>query len=156
MFRGSVKGTGYSLHSPVSSSIPLPCVTVCHHVSTGVYYHSFIHTSKFEEYYLKCRLILFIKHMNACGVLVWLVGRSSTVLSNIFLYYVQSLTNEPRTWTERDLEFCKRQENERVIGMSLVIQSHVWYQIILNGFQLNLMSVTVVFLGPHWHQHSPL
>jgi hypothetical protein len=39
-FRGSVKhrlGTGYPLHSPVSSSLPLPCVTVCHHVSTGVY-----------------------------------------------------------------------------------------------------------------------
>ena len=37
MFRGSVKGTGYPLHSPVSSSLPLPCVTVCHHISTGVY-----------------------------------------------------------------------------------------------------------------------
>jgi len=37
MFRGSVKGTGYSLHPPVSSSLPLPCVTVSHHVSTGLY-----------------------------------------------------------------------------------------------------------------------
>jgi len=37
MFRGSVKGTGYPLHSPVSPSLPLPCVTVCHHVSTGLY-----------------------------------------------------------------------------------------------------------------------
>jgi len=37
MFRGSVKGNGYPLHSPVSPSLPLPCVTVCHHVSTGVY-----------------------------------------------------------------------------------------------------------------------
>ena len=27
MFRGSVKGTGYPLHSPVSPSLPLPCVT---------------------------------------------------------------------------------------------------------------------------------
>jgi len=36
MFRGSVKGTGYPLHSPVSLSLPLPCVTVCHHISTGV------------------------------------------------------------------------------------------------------------------------
>ena len=36
MFRGSVKGTGYPHHSPVSPSLPLPCVTVCHHVSTGV------------------------------------------------------------------------------------------------------------------------
>jgi hypothetical protein len=31
MFRGSVKSTGYLLHSPVSPSLPLPCVTVCHH-----------------------------------------------------------------------------------------------------------------------------
>ena len=36
MFRGSVKGTGYPLHSPVSPSLPLPCVTVCRHISTGV------------------------------------------------------------------------------------------------------------------------
>ena len=34
MFRGSVEGTGYPLHSPVSPSLPLPCVSVCHHVST--------------------------------------------------------------------------------------------------------------------------
>jgi hypothetical protein len=37
-FRGSVKGTGYPLHSQVSPSLPLPCVTVCHHISTGLYY----------------------------------------------------------------------------------------------------------------------
>jgi len=46
MFRGSVKSTGYSLHSPVSPSLPLPCVTVCHQVSTGLYYSSsFAHLS---------------------------------------------------------------------------------------------------------------
>ena len=37
MFRGSVKSTVHPLHSPVSTSLPLPCVTVCHHVSTGPY-----------------------------------------------------------------------------------------------------------------------
>ena len=37
MFRGSVKGTGYPLHSPVSPSFPLPWVTVCHHISTELY-----------------------------------------------------------------------------------------------------------------------
>jgi hypothetical protein len=37
MFRGSVKGTGHPLHSPVSPSLPFPCVTVCHHISTGLY-----------------------------------------------------------------------------------------------------------------------
>jgi len=35
MFRGSVKSTGYTLHSLVSPSLPLPCVTVCHHTYTG-------------------------------------------------------------------------------------------------------------------------
>jgi hypothetical protein len=37
MFRGSVKGTNYLLHSPVSPSLPLPCVTVWHRISGGVY-----------------------------------------------------------------------------------------------------------------------
>ena len=36
-FRGRVKGTGYPLHLPVSPSLPLPCVTVYHHISTGLY-----------------------------------------------------------------------------------------------------------------------
>jgi len=44
MFRGSVKGTGYPLHSPVSPSLPLPCVTMCHHISTGLY-----HTAKLRS-----------------------------------------------------------------------------------------------------------
>jgi hypothetical protein len=38
MFRGSVKSTGYPLHSPVSPSLPLPCVTMYHHISTGLYF----------------------------------------------------------------------------------------------------------------------
>jgi hypothetical protein len=87
MFRGSVKSTGYPLHSPVSPSLPhlaspcaitfqldstavvildtacsevvwrvlattsfasfpftsLPCVTVCHHISTGLYVQCFMY-----------------------------------------------------------------------------------------------------------------
>ena len=42
MFRGSVKSTGNPFHSPVSPSLPLPCVTVCHHVSTELYKFFFI------------------------------------------------------------------------------------------------------------------
>ena len=38
MFRGSGKGTGYPLHSPVSPSLPLPRITVCLHISTGLYH----------------------------------------------------------------------------------------------------------------------
>ena len=37
MFHGRVKSTGYPLHSPVSPSLPHPFVTVCHHISTGLY-----------------------------------------------------------------------------------------------------------------------
>jgi len=37
MFRGSVKSTGYPLPSPVSPTLPLPCFTLCHRISTGVY-----------------------------------------------------------------------------------------------------------------------
>ena len=40
VFRRSVKGTGYPLHSPVSPSLPLPCVTVCHHISKVVMLHT--------------------------------------------------------------------------------------------------------------------
>jgi hypothetical protein len=39
MFQGIVKSTGYPLYSPVSPSLPLPCVTVCHHISTGLYHY---------------------------------------------------------------------------------------------------------------------
>jgi len=41
VFRGSVKSTGYPRHSPVSPSLPLPCVTVCHQISTGLYHQLF-------------------------------------------------------------------------------------------------------------------
>ena len=42
MFRVSVKGTGYPLHSPVSPSLPLPCFTVRPHISTGLYLSSLL------------------------------------------------------------------------------------------------------------------
>ena len=36
MFRGNVKSTGYPLHPSFSPSLPLSCVTVCHHISSGL------------------------------------------------------------------------------------------------------------------------
>jgi len=38
-FRRWCKSTGYPLHSPVSSSLPLPYVTACHRISTGLYHN---------------------------------------------------------------------------------------------------------------------
>jgi hypothetical protein len=52
MFRGSVKGTGYPLHSPVSPSLPPPCITVCHHVSTGFCMHCVIFNLLAPEFYI--------------------------------------------------------------------------------------------------------
>jgi len=52
MFRGGVKVNGYPLHSPVSPSLPLPCVTVCHHVSTRLYEWPNKFTSKNTRYQL--------------------------------------------------------------------------------------------------------
>ena len=40
VFCSHVMLTGYPLHSLVSPSLLLPCVTVCHHISTGLYYIS--------------------------------------------------------------------------------------------------------------------
>jgi len=58
-FRSSVKSTGYPLHSPVSPSMPLPCVAVCRHISTGLY---FMHKdSNFVVHEPLCRSELFRK-----------------------------------------------------------------------------------------------
>jgi hypothetical protein len=54
MFLGSVKGTGYALHSPISPSLPLPCITVCHHVSTGLYHQS-VPSSRVKQSKKKCQ-----------------------------------------------------------------------------------------------------
>jgi hypothetical protein len=50
MFRGSVKSTGYPLHSPVSPSLTLPCVTVCRHISTGLYDKYDVNSNSGEVY----------------------------------------------------------------------------------------------------------
>ena len=52
MFRGSAKSTGYPLHSLVSPSLPHPCVTVCHHISTGVYQHTLRNNTEEQRPYL--------------------------------------------------------------------------------------------------------
>jgi len=56
MFQGSVKSTGHPLHSPVFPSCPLPYVTVCHHISTGLYHSKQI----FQLYSLKQHYLTFI------------------------------------------------------------------------------------------------
>ena len=49
MFRDSVKSTGYPFHSPVPPSLPLPCVTACHHISTGLYQELLVGVKRLER-----------------------------------------------------------------------------------------------------------
>jgi len=58
-FRGSVKNTGYPLHSPVFPSLPRPCVTVCHHISTGLYTHYVAETAKKVEVVARDQLLTY-------------------------------------------------------------------------------------------------
>jgi hypothetical protein len=50
-FRGSVKGIGYPIYSPVSPLLPLLGVTVCHHISAEVYcnYNIFYRVSSITQ-----------------------------------------------------------------------------------------------------------
>ena len=57
-FRGSVKGTGYPLQSPVSPSLHLPFVTVCHCISTELYIAS--------SFLTRCKWILQNSSFNFC------------------------------------------------------------------------------------------
>ena len=79
MFRGSVKSTGYPLYSPVSPSLPLPCVTVCHHISTVLYYSnkSLSRCNNFPVYYpdVYLQLNLF------SGVLPTIIRSSMTAVA---------------------------------------------------------------------------
>ena len=71
MFRGSVTRIGYPLHSPVSPSLPLPCVTVCHHVSTWLYIHTWPETllPEFSVFLLATTLKL---NFHTCILILWL------------------------------------------------------------------------------------
>jgi hypothetical protein len=71
MFQGSVKSTGYPLYSPVSPSLPHLCVTVCHHISTGLYFLLVIQgmgclilsSKKFQMFFIQiCAYKFYISH----------------------------------------------------------------------------------------------
>jgi len=87
----SVKGTGYPLHSPVPPSSPLPCVTVCHHISTGVFcnkhssnptlcYVTKTTTLVYSENWIPHELSTFTLHVHESTAYCTLIGRTNTVL----------------------------------------------------------------------------
>ena len=102
MFRGSVKSAGYSHHSSVSSSIPLPCVTVCHHISTGLYTlqecvflmrttglpaHIARHRRTTGNHLVDvtCQLIPHNQYINSCSS----VYMNHPVFPSIYAYFIQ-------------------------------------------------------------------
>jgi len=77
--RGSVKSTGYPLYSPVSPSFPLPCVTMRHHISTGLY--------NFLVYGLFCRInSFFFSGLSTLLLLTFLIVPSMLHVSTIFSF----------------------------------------------------------------------
>jgi len=85
-FRGSVKGTGYPLHSPVSPSFPVPCVTVCHHVSTGLYNFIFFFngaTARFGHWSLQIvRLQIYLSSASLLHPLRFSSNKESLLMSS--------------------------------------------------------------------------
>ena len=81
-FRGSVKSTGYTLHSPVSPSLRFPCVTVCHHISTGLYLMTFMSqvvTCKKRLGTERMSETIFTLHTNYCHRL-WFSRQTKNIL----------------------------------------------------------------------------
>jgi len=72
--RGCVKSTGYPLHSPVSPSLPLPCVTVCHHISTvfslSFKRRAFVRVLLFSLQHFVIAVFTFVTRM-CCNAICW-------------------------------------------------------------------------------------
>jgi len=72
MFRGSEKDTDCPLHSPVSPSLPHPCVTACHHISTGLYLRT---DSPFFSYLIHLKRTKSFVTSNGTRIRSWTVSR---------------------------------------------------------------------------------
>jgi len=76
LFRGRVKGPCHPLHSPVSPSLLLPCVTVCQHISSGLYFRWRKNTEPKYRRVLRTRVNFTARQRIFCCVIS---GHSCTV-----------------------------------------------------------------------------
>ena len=97
MFQAIVKGTFYPLHSPVSPSLPLPCVTVCHHVSTGICYLSF------------CRHVTAPVRPNVFRRVLILISWKQGNFN--FTFFLSYLSSSKLLWKEGVPEMCKLEQH---------------------------------------------
>ena len=83
MFRGSVMSTGYPHHSPVSPSLPLPCVTVCHHNSTGLYLTRYLRSKTQKPVKSKVFGFISLQRHTRNDKILYTCSRFNEVLSTI-------------------------------------------------------------------------
>jgi hypothetical protein len=82
VFCSHVTLTGYPLHSLASPSLPLPCVTVCNHISTGLYLGWWTQENVRSRLYCLCSYHRHIEH------LVLDLSRSSKCLIKYFAQHI--------------------------------------------------------------------
>jgi hypothetical protein len=88
-FRSTVKSTVYPIHSPVSPSHPLPCITLCHHILTGVY--------------LVCRDVLRAIGKTSYGIRVAFMGWDEVLATILFIYlYMRCNVYSSLIWHSED------------------------------------------------------
>jgi hypothetical protein len=110
MLRGSVKSTGYPFHSPVSPSLPLPFVTVCHHISTGIYYCVVVGilTVLAET---NCCALPYVKSQNLDRI--WI--NNYTSFSN-YLKHLENVPEDRNIWIRyRRISWTDHVRNENVL-----------------------------------------
>jgi hypothetical protein len=125
MIRGSVKSIGYPLHSPASPSFPLPCATVCHHISTGLYPSFMIVRSSFHS------VVPFISFQFSMRILqqFYVAGTLYHKLINYFktrlivqlAYGIKRASGSYRKW----------QHNMRLLGLKL--NKRRWWHILFDA-----------------------
>ena len=87
VFCSHVTLTGYPLHSLLSPSLLHPCVTMCHHISTGLYL-SPPSVSIFVNCVRNNELLLISNFRSVLNVVFFLLGNSPT-----YEFYMQTFRN---------------------------------------------------------------
>jgi hypothetical protein len=118
MFRGGVKSTGYPLHSTFFPSLPLPCVTVCHHISTGLYTRTpFLEHRYFHSSVIMCRSLQCADYSN----MFLAVNYSQNSLVHIVIR-LPDVHRRNRGWIAvKDKKFCYRKRPEPLCSVHRVL-----------------------------------
>jgi len=141
MFRGSVKSTGYPLHSPVSPSLPLPCVTVRHRVSNALYlrYSMCFHGVKTQHASHATKATKFDSTANQVNpITCWLPEVSSNLLLQQFPFDLQ------RTAFVSRADRCQTEDLTAVLLRIRVLWEVTWWGYTL---RVNIARVPLCFSG---------